>query len=94
MSGHLQLVPQPIATANDSHDAEHGDGNNSRKRAVHGWIVQGQVALTNPQFQAPVVPCIVQIGKAAWARPLAQSTTALTPFLGDFHATFDADPLE
>ncbi len=41
VSGHLELVPQPIGTASDdSHDQEFGDKNNVRTRAVHGWIAQ------------------------------------------------------
>jgi hypothetical protein len=51
MSGHLQLVPQPIATANDSHDAEYGDGNNVRRRPVHGWLVQNVIGAENPWAQ-------------------------------------------
>ena len=41
LSGHLQLVPQAVGTpGTDVHDAQFGDGNNSRRRPVHGWIVQ------------------------------------------------------
>jgi hypothetical protein len=97
MSGHLQLVPQPIATPNDSHDAEFGDGNNVRRRGVHGWIVQNVqdgediVESDHPIEGTPDVE--MDNGPAAWGRPLAQSTTALAPFLADLDATLDADPL-
>jgi hypothetical protein len=95
ISGHLQLVSQPIATANDAHDAQYGDGNNIRRRGVHGWIVQstfGQLLPGNAPIQGtPVIP--VGAAFAAWARPLAQSTTALAPFLADLDSTLDVDPL-
>jgi hypothetical protein len=99
MSGHLQLVPQPVATANDAHDAEYGDGNNVRRRGVHGWIVQnvveGAALLTGgePIDGTPEIGTGVG-GYTAWGRPLAQSTTALIPFLGDESAVLDADPVE
>jgi hypothetical protein len=98
ISGHLQLVSQPIATANDAHDAQHGDGNNVRNRGVHGWIVQNVVAgagnlLSGGQPIPGTPPITVAGGAAAWARPLGQSTTALVPFLADLDATLDADPL-
>ena len=38
---------------------------------------------------APLVE--VANGPAAWGRPLAQSTTALIPFLDDDDSTLDAD---
>jgi hypothetical protein len=43
LSGHHQHAAQPIATANDAHDATFGDGNAVRRRPVHGWIVQNVV---------------------------------------------------
>ncbi len=94
ISGHLELVPQPIAAAGpDAHDAEYGDANNSRKRGVHGWIVQNVdgtlVPYDEPIEGAPKV--VVNSGPAAWGRPLAQSTTALIPFLNDDDSTLDAD---
>ncbi len=94
ISGHLELVPQPIAAAGpDAHDAEYGDANNSRKRGVHGWIVQNVdgtlVPYDEPIDGAPAV--VVNSGPAAWGRPLAQSTTALIPFLEDDDSTLDAD---
>ena len=97
LSGHLELVPQPIAADGpDAHDAEYGDGNNSRKRGVHGWIVQNVegtlVPANHPIKDTP--PVVVSNGKAAWGRPLAQSTTALIPFLGDDDSTLDADTRE
>ena len=99
MSGHLQLVPQPVATANDAHDAEFGDGNNVRRRGVHGWIVQNVtdgsalVIADNPIDGTPEIGSGIG-GFAAWGRPLSQSTTALIPFLGDADSTLDADPLD
>ena len=99
MSGHLQLVPQPVATANDAHDAEYGDGNNVRRRGVHGWIVQNVtdgsvlVVADNPIDGTPEIGSGIG-GFAAWGRPLSQSTTALIPFLGDADSTLDADPLD
>jgi hypothetical protein len=97
MSGHLQLVPQPIATANDAHDAQYGDGNNVRRRAVHGWIVQhvkdGEDIVESNQPIQGTPDVQVDNGPAAWGRPLAQSTTALVPFLTDLDATLDVDPL-
>jgi hypothetical protein len=97
MSGHLQLVSQPIATENDAHDAEHGDGNNVRRRGVHGWLVQNVTAGSDivtadePITGTPKVT--MAAGPAAWGRPLNQSTTALAPFLADRDSTLDADPL-
>jgi hypothetical protein len=90
-------VSQPIATANDSHDAEFGDGNNVRRRGVHGWIVQNMRAndnLIEVDQPIPGTPVIrMASGPAAWGRPLNQSTTALAPFLADLDSTLDADPL-
>ncbi len=97
LSGHLQLVPQPLATANDVHDAAYGDANNSRRRPVHGWIVQS-VRPTAP-FVAPGQPNPLQgnafaVGNnAAWGRPLNQGRDTLLPFLQDLPPVLDADPL-
>ncbi len=94
ISGHLEIVSQPIAAAGpDAHDAEYGDANNSRKRGVHGWIVQNVQGLLTPAgHPIPDAPdVLVQNGPAAWGRPLAQSTTALIPFLQDDDSTLDAD---
>jgi hypothetical protein len=50
-AAHLVLVPQPVGTpGTDLHDAQFGDGNNSRRRAVHGWsggrpLAQGRGSL-------------------------------------------------
>ena len=95
--GHLELVPQPIAAGFDAHDAEYGDSNGSRKRAVHGWLVQNvQNGLAgtvleeddlidgSPDVRVGLIP-------AAWGRPLDMSTTSLVPFLSDDNATLDAD---
>ena len=100
LSGHLQLVPQPVGTGgNDVHDAAYGDGNNSRRRPVHGWIVQnvlpGQAIVLPRQPTTPgVVNPIVNTGAspAAWGRPLAQGRTSLVPFLNDQNAVLDAGP--
>ncbi len=87
MSGHIQMVPQPIATPTpDSHDAQYGDANNSRTRGVHGWFVQSvEGTLVSAGDPIETAPSIVlgQAVPAAWGRPLAQSTTGLTPFKGD-----------
>jgi hypothetical protein len=97
MSGHLQLVPQPVATANDAHDAQHGDGNSVRRRGVHGWIVQNVTSGSDIVVAGNPVPGTPKVtnagGPAAWGRPLNQSTTALAPFLADLDSTLDADPL-
>ena len=95
MSGHLQLVPQPIATANDAHDAQYGDANDVRKRAVHGWLVQDlqDTDIVKQDQPVPGTPPVFQTGASAWGRPLDQGTTALAPFLGDDHPVLDADPL-
>ncbi len=99
LSGHLQLVPQPVGTpGTDVHDAQFGDGNNSRKRPVHGWIVQN-VLVGNPVVR-PNQPNVVQQanipaampGNAAWGRPLAQGRTALVPFLNDLNPVLNAGP--
>ena len=99
LSGHLQLVPQPVATANDVHDAAYGDANNSRRRPVHGWIVQSIFA--GVDFVLAGQPALTQqgvitnngAGPAAWGRPLAQGRGALMPFGNDLNPTLDADPL-
>ncbi len=100
IAGHLQLVPQPVATANDSHDALYGDGNNARRRPVHGWIVQNVLpgaTIVNPNQPATTQPnalgLAAGVGPVAWGRPLVQSRGALVPFLGDFDPVLDADPL-
>ena len=47
LSGHLTLLAQQVGSgATDSHDAAFGDGNNSRRRPVHGWIVQSSAWIT------------------------------------------------
>ena len=98
LSGHLQLVPQPVATANDVHDAAYGDANNSRRRPVHGWIVQS--ILAGADFVLANQPALTQPnaitmanGPAAWGRPLSQGRGALMPFGNDLNPTLDADPL-
>jgi hypothetical protein len=97
MSGHLQLVPQPVATANDAHDAEYGDGNSVRRRGVHGWIVQNVTGGSDIVVAGNPIPGTPKVtnagGPAAWGRPLNQSTTALAPFLADLNSTLDADPI-
>jgi hypothetical protein len=96
VSGHLQLVSQPVATANDAHDAQYGGqpNDNVRNRGAHGWIVQN-VARTLLPGNVPIqgTPGVAVPNPAAWGRPLAQSTTPLTPFLADLDPTLDADPL-
>ncbi len=96
ISGHLEMTSQPIATSGwDVHDAQYGDGNNVRRRGVHGWLVQSTSAEllpgNEPVPNAPNLP--ISQGTAAWARPLAQSTTPLLPFLfpGDQFTVLDAD---
>ncbi len=95
MSGHLEIVPQPIASPGpDVHDAQYGDANNVRRRAVHGWIIQEVDAnenLVNPGDPIPGTPAVTLPAESSWGRPLAQSTTALIPFLQDANAVLDAD---
>ncbi len=105
IAGHLQLIPQPVATANDAHDAAYGDANNSRRRPVHGWIVQqvltgaavvlpGQpTSLPAPPGQPDTLGFPAGVGPAAWGRPLAQGRSSLRPFLSDQDPVLDADPL-
>jgi len=98
LSGHLQLVPQPVGTPGaDVHDAAFGDGNNSRRRPIHGWIVQN--VLANAVVVLPGQPNVVQQaaipiagGPAAWGRPLAQGRSALVPFLNDLNPVLNAGP--
>jgi hypothetical protein len=106
LSGHLQLVAQPVGTpGTDVHDAQFGDGNNSRRRPVHGWIVQNVLAgqtvvlgteTTNPLPGQPTAtqPTSRTItgGPAAWGRPLAQGRTPLVPFLNDLNPVLNAGP--
>lgn len=78
--GHLQLFPRQVASqGNDVHDAGFGDGNNIRRRPVHGWIVQAAPNVGTPP------------GPVAWARPLGQGRGSLVPFLQDDDPAFDAD---
>jgi hypothetical protein len=94
LSGSLLIVSQPVATANDAHDAQYGDANSVRRRAVHGWIVQNVGAGLLPgSAPIPGAPAVNVPALAGWGRPLAQSTTALAPFLADRDSTLDADPL-
>ena len=101
LSGHLSFAPQQVGSgATDSHDATFGDGNNSRRRPVHGWIIQnvlaGQAvvlpgqptALPAPPGQPNTFPVP---GFAAWGRPLSQGRTALVPFLADQDPVLDAE---
>ncbi len=102
--GHLELVAQPVASDNDVHDDQYGDGNDTRRRPVHGWIVQeidgdGRFVPGDPtDWSLSTVytgagPISLSGGDVAnWGRPLSQSTTAVVPFKADQHATLDADP--
>lgn len=97
MSGHLRLVLQPIGTANDAHDAQYGDGNSVRRRAVHGWLLQRVDADDTVVFADHPIPgtpsrTLNPDDSVNWGRVLQQGTTALIPFLGDQDATLDADP--
>jgi hypothetical protein len=102
LSGHLILLAQAVGSgSNDVHDSTYGDANNSRRRPVHGWIVQsvdpgqnvvlpGQpTALPEPPGQGSyyAVP-----GYVAWGRPLSQGVTPLAPLLGDQDPVFKAGP--
>ena len=102
LSGHLILMPQQVGTGgNDSHDATFGDGNNFRRRPVHGWIVQdivgpGVAVLAGQPTALPAPPgqpnqIAVQAPPVAWARPLSQGRTDLMPFLADKDPTLDAE---
>ncbi len=97
ISGHLQLVPQPVGTGNDVHDAAYGDGNDSRRRPVHGWLVQsltpGGAAVLPGQPHAGQPNAFVSPDAAAWGRPLVQGRAAILPFLNDEDPTLDVDPL-
>jgi hypothetical protein len=85
------------------HDAQFGDGNNSRRRPVHGWIVQnvlaGKVVVLGDTATAPGQPTATQPddraitgGPAAWGRPLAQGRGSLVPFLQDYSPVLNAGP--
>jgi hypothetical protein len=86
ISGHLAMFAQEAVTPDDQHDVEFGDGDGSRNRGAHGWIVQnaenGSDPVVVPEHQP--IPGAREVGiqqssdVAAWARPLAQSNTALT----------------
>ncbi len=94
LSGHLEMVPQPIASGGfDVHDAEYGDANNVRRRGVHGWIVQNVAGTLVPAGQpvSNASPVVVGNGPAAWGRALAQSTTSLLPFEDDDDSVLDTD---
>jgi hypothetical protein len=98
ISGHLEMWPQSILTAaGDSHDIKFGNDDGSRKRGVHGWIVQNVAGtdfvqvLPGNQPIAGTPPVNVPY-PTAWGRPLAQSTTDLIPNPGDKPAVFDAEP--
>ena len=102
LSGHLDLRAEQVGSGfNDSHDATFGDGNNSRRRPVHGWIVQnvrpnapivqaGQP--TGPPFP-PGQPNVINNSDnfVAWGRPLTQGRTDLVPFLTDMDPALDAE---
>ena len=102
LSGHLQLVPQAVGTpGTDVHDAQFGDGNNSRRRPVHGWIVQNVLAgapivVPGQPTAAPAPPgqpnAFPVPGFVAWGRPLSQGRGALVPFLNDLDPRLDAGP--
>ena len=101
LSGHLSFISQQVGSgATDAHDATFGDGNNSRNRGVHGWIVQNAFkgrAVVRPD-QPTVRPAPPGQNAfygvpefAAWGRPLSQGRTALVPFLTDQPPVLDAD---
>ena len=97
LSGHLTMTPQPVGAGGvDSHDAQFGDGNNSRRRPVHGWIVQNILANADiilPNQPATTQPNTIALngGPAAWGRPLSQGRFALQPFLTDQDPVLDAE---
>ncbi len=92
ISGHLEMHPQAIATANDSHDDIWGNGDDTRNRGFHGWLVQNSTGVVLAG-NVPIVgaPAVSVPNAAAWGRPLAQSTTDLEPSSGDESPTLDAD---
>ena len=94
MSGHLEMWPQSILTAaGDSHDENFGNGDGSRIRGVHGWIVQNMITGDMDGVgMLDEVPVNSVGGAAAWGRPLAQSGTNLVPNPGDDDPTLDANP--
>lgn len=86
--GHLELYPTHTA-AFDVHENNPvtGDGNGSRRRPVHGWLVQttarlGDVAGTGNRSSSP----------AAWARTLVQGLNPLTPVGTDLPSLFAGPP--
>jgi hypothetical protein len=64
-SGHLDLTPQPTSALNTAHDGQFGTADGVRNTPVHGWLTQ---------------TVLLPGGPGAWARTLAQSTIAHTPF--------------
>jgi hypothetical protein len=98
ISGHLEMYSQSILTAaGDSHDVNFGNGDGSRNRGVHGWIVQnvagtGMVPVLPGNQPIAGTPPVNVPNAAAWGRPLAQSTTDLVPNAGDQDPTLDVDP--
>ena len=93
ISGHLEMYPQAIATANDSHDISWGNGDNVRNRGFHGWLVQNSTGVVLAgDVPIPGAPAVSVPNAAAWGRPLAQSTTDLEPSTDDESPTLDADP--
>ncbi len=94
ISGHLEMYPQAIATANDSHDDIWGNGDDTRNRGFHGWLVQNSTGVVLAgDAPIPGAPAVSVPNAAAWGRPLAQSTTDLEPATGDESPTLDADPM-
>jgi hypothetical protein len=94
----VELRDKPVGTpGTDVHDAQFGDGNNSRRRPIHGWIVQNvavgatvvPVGMPTAQMLAPKT---IGFGPAAWGRPLSQGRTALVPFLNDLNPVLNAGP--
>ena len=90
-AGHLVLTPQVATQPDLAHDASFDPGPMNvigvRKSPVHGWLVQtafmgASVGYPPTGFPPPAAgPTLA--GNAAWARPLAQSQTAMVPHTGD-----------
>ncbi len=91
IAGHLEIVTQPVANGLDVHDAAYGDANFTRRRGVHGWIVQEADGVFLPGGQpTPRTGMFATGGDARWGRTLAQSGTGLLPFGRDKDTTLDA----
>jgi hypothetical protein len=63
------LAPQPVATSNDAHDALYGDGNDVRRRPVHGWQLIDGRGLPLGQGNTDLIPFLGDLGPVLDADP-------------------------